>query len=104
LSAQPSATNEVRIKRNHFMGWGFVLPSFLPCSHFLISITFRIINRTAAEKKMTWKNFIIRRGFIACEVKVFDENVSSNHITVFLRGKAALLKWQQGQIHGTKVA
>lgn len=57
-----------------------------------------------AEKNRTWKNFIMRREFIACEVKVFDETVSSNHTIVSLPGKAALLKWQQGQIHGTKVA
>jgi hypothetical protein len=42
--------------------------------------------------------------FITREVKVFDENVSSNHTIVFQPGKAPLLKWQQGQIHGTKVA
>ena len=59
---------------------------------------------TAAEKNRTWKNFIMRREVIACEVKVFDENVSSNHTTVFLPGKAPLLKWQRGQIHGTKAA
>jgi hypothetical protein len=46
----------------------------------------------------------MRREFVACEVKVFDENVSSNHTIVFLPGKAALLKWRRGQIHGTKVA
>jgi hypothetical protein len=43
-------------------------------------------------------------SFITHEVKVFDANVSSNHTIVFLPGKAPLLKWQQGQIHGTKVA
>ena len=58
----------------------------------------------AAEKNRTWKNFIMRREFIPREVKVFDENVSSNHTIVFQPGKAPLLKWQQGRIHGTKVA
>lgn len=38
------------------------------------------------------------------EVKVFDENVSSSHTIVFLPGRAPLLKWLRGQIHGTLTA
>jgi hypothetical protein len=42
--------------------------------------------------------------FITREVKVFDDNVSSNHTIVFLQGRAPLSKWRRAQIHGTKVA
>jgi hypothetical protein len=40
----------------------------------------------------------------AHEVKVFDENVSSNYIIVLLPGRAPLSKWRQGRIRGTKAA
>jgi len=42
--------------------------------------------------------------FYSCEVKVFDDNVSSNHITACPQGKAPLSKWLQEQIHGMKEA
>jgi hypothetical protein len=104
FNAQPIATNEVRIKLNHLMGWGFVLPSFLPSSHFLNSSTLITIRITEAIKKSTWKNLIMGQLIYWHEVKVFGDNVSSNHTTVFLPGKAPLLKWLRGQIHGTKEA
>jgi hypothetical protein len=46
----------------------------------------------------------MRQLILAYEVKVFDDTVSSNHTIVFRPGKAPLLKWQQGRIHGTRVA
>jgi hypothetical protein len=39
-----------------------------------------------------------------CEVKVFDDNVSSNHTIVLLPGKAPLSKWRREQIHDTRGA
>jgi hypothetical protein len=53
------ATIDVRIKLNHLMGWGLVLPSFLPSCHLLKSIIFRIIITIEAEKNRTWKNLIM---------------------------------------------
>jgi hypothetical protein len=38
------------------------------------------------------------------EITIFDDDVSSNHITVFPPGKAALLKWLLVQIPGMKEA
>lgn len=43
-------------------------------------------------------------NFYSREVKTFDHDVSSNHTSVFLPGRAPLSKWQWVRIHGTKKA
>jgi hypothetical protein len=70
LRTHPIAANEVRIKGSHLIGWGFVLPSFLPSCHFLNSSTFNTIRIMDASIKRTWKNLIITGNFITCEDKV----------------------------------
>lgn len=104
FSTHPMATREVRIKLNHLIGWGLVLPSFLPSCHLLNSITFSTIKITDAVKNNTWKNFIMASRFCTCEVKVFDVNVSSNYTTPLAQGRPPSQEWRKVQIHGTKVA
>jgi hypothetical protein len=68
------------------MGCGFVLPSFLPSSHFLNSNTLITIRITAAIKKITWKNLIIGQLFIPCEDKVlpsFPEKELKKFMTLY---------------------
>jgi hypothetical protein len=98
------ATSEVRIKLNHLMGWGLALPSLRPSCHLLNSITFKTINTMAAEKNNTWKNFIMVSRFYSREVKVFDENVSSNYKVPLAQGRRPLSEWRMVQIHGTRAA
>jgi hypothetical protein len=86
------------------MGWGLILPSFLPSCHLLKSSTFKTISITAAIKKSTWKNWTMGLLIYSLKVIVFDDNVSNNHITVFLPGRVPLLKWRRGQNHGMRVA
>lgn len=86
------------------MGYGLVLPSFLPSFHLLKSSTFKTISITAAIKNNTWKNWIMALSIYNHEVIVFGENVSSNHTAVLQPGLIPLLKWRLERIHGKKAA
>ena len=73
---QPNATSEVRIKLNHLIEYGFVLPSFLLSCHLLNSNTFNTVRTTAAIKNKTWKNWIMELLILRDEVKSFWVNVN----------------------------
>lgn len=70
------------------MGWGLVLPSFLPSCHLLKSSTFKTNNITAAIRKTTWKNWIIETNFFAVKLAV---------LTILLPEIISLFEQQAGQ-------